>query len=58
MLCALTAVLVGMSGGDMHKACVYRCPRELSHFYYHYPYIVRIPYDYRCPPVARVGKVT
>jgi hypothetical protein len=56
MLCALTAVLVGMHGGYLHKACVYRCPRDVSYFYYRYPRIVRVPYDFRCPPYAKVGE--
>jgi hypothetical protein len=45
-----------MHGGDMYKACVYRCPRDVSYFYYHYPRVIRIPYDFRCPPVAKVGE--
>ena len=56
MICALTAVLVGVhTYGELYTACVYRCPKEVSFFYYHYPRVIRVPYGYRCPPSVKIG---
>jgi hypothetical protein len=55
MICALAGIAVGVivEGHVLYNACIYRCP---SGFYYHYPYVIRIPYNFKCPPVAKVGK--
>lgn len=56
MWCALTAVYVGMLPfGIIYQTCEYRCPRDVSYFYNHYPYAIRVPYGYACPLYARVG---
>ena len=55
MFCKLTAILVGVyTGGELYTACQYRCPRERSFFYYHYPKTIRVPYGAPCPSYARV----
>ena len=57
MICALTAMLVGVhTYGALYTACVYRCPREASKFYYHYPHVIRVPYNSGCPVWAKVGE--
>lgn len=51
MICALTAIAFGMFPlGIMYKACEYRCPKEKSFYYYHYPKVLRLPPQVPCPP--------
>jgi hypothetical protein len=55
MICALAGIAVGVivEGHVLYNACIYRCP---TGFYYHYPYVIKIPYNFRCPPAVKVGK--
>jgi len=55
MICALAGIAVGVivEGHILYNACIYRCP---TGFYYHYPYVIRIQYNFKCPPAAKVGK--
>jgi len=55
MICALAGIAVGVivEGHVLYNACIYRCP---TGFYYHYPYVIRIPYNFKCPSIAKVGK--
>ena len=56
-ICALTAILASQSPTiGLHQTGEYRCPREVSQFYYQYPAKVRVPWKHFCPPYIVVGR--
>jgi hypothetical protein len=53
LVCALSAVMATQSGPNLYKVCEYRCPREVSYTYYHYPKVIYVQWDMQCPPYTK-----